>query len=806
MNLTGWNLNGNAYAGDTPGDADGFSDEIILTDALDWQNGGVFYSTPIDPSICSKWIVEFDYRIWGGTGADGLAFCFLDVPPVGFVAGGGMGIPSTANGLKVTLDTWDNCGGPNPELQIFNGVGYDECAGGIVKLDNSANNLNWMRSNTYQPARIEYDNGTIDFYVNNILWLSAFSPIAFSGYMGFTASSGGFNDQHSVKNVIIYTEMALSDAGTDQAICSGGSIQIGTANNQAYSYAWSPPFGLSDPAASDPVATLNNPTSTPITQEFVVTTLLNSNPACPNMDTVVITVNPNFDEVVNHSQCGGTYDFDGNTLSSSGQYIANLLSSAGCDSVVTLNLDILSEGQGTDNLTVCESLTWIDGNTYTNSVSNVQHTIIGGATNGCDSTVTLNLTVEYNAQSTDLQSSCGPFTWIDGNTYTASNNTATHTLTGGAVNGCDSIITLDLTIHSVGEFIDVQFACDSLTWIDGITYYSSTNSPNIVYPGGSASGCDSIVTLNLTIGNNTNGIDAVTACDSYTWIDGNTYLASTNTPTYTIFGGSTSGCDSTVELHLSVQYSPILSISPDTTICQGELVSIEVSGATTYEWYPVNDNSDSISVQPNQTTTYSVNGYTTNGCQTTVSSTVNVIPRPDAYFFANPDKLNILHGTTTNFVNGSTDGTLYLWDMGDGSPSIESYDLEYTFADSATGNYPVTLYAENDFGCVDSFTHIIRVYMDMILFIPNSFTPDGNELNNDFSIVFGGEFDPHSYQIDIYNRWGEIVYTSKDPWESWDATYNGAMVQTGTYTYHIKYKLKSNDEQGTFVGHVNVIR
>ena len=104
LNTNGWNLNGNAFVGDTPGDTDNFLDELILTNAWNTQSGGVFYSTPIDPSICSNWTVEFEYRIWGGSAADGIAFSFLDVPPTGFVSGGGCGIPGSANGLKVVLD------------------------------------------------------------------------------------------------------------------------------------------------------------------------------------------------------------------------------------------------------------------------------------------------------------------------------------------------------------------------------------------------------------------------------------------------------------------------------------------------------------------------------------------------------------------------------------------------------------------------------------------------------------------------------------------------------------------------------
>ena len=118
LNTIGWNLTGNAIVGDTPGDADAFSNEIILTNNSTSQYGRVFYNTPINLTFCQKWTVEFEYRITGGNSADGLSFCFIDVPPSGFVIGNGIGIPGTANGLKIVIDTYDNCSqaGTNPEM------------------------------------------------------------------------------------------------------------------------------------------------------------------------------------------------------------------------------------------------------------------------------------------------------------------------------------------------------------------------------------------------------------------------------------------------------------------------------------------------------------------------------------------------------------------------------------------------------------------------------------------------------------------------------------------------------------------
>ena len=133
--------------------------------------------------------------------------------------------------------------------------------------------------------------------------------------------------------------------------------------------------------------------------------------------------------------------------------------------MVTLDLTINYSNSGTDTQTACDSLTWIDGVTYISSNNTAIHTLTNVI--GCDSVVTLNLTINYSTAGTDVITACDSLTWIDGVTYTASNNTATHTLTSAA--GCDSVVTLDLTINYPNSGTDTQIACDSLSWIDGVT-------------------------------------------------------------------------------------------------------------------------------------------------------------------------------------------------------------------------------------------------------------------------------------------------------------------------------------------------
>ena len=246
--------------------------------------------------------------------------------------------------------------------------------------------------------------------------------------------------------------------------------------------------------------------------------------------------------------CDSLRWIDGNLYTeSTNEPTFTLVNAAGCDSVVTLNLTVRHSTSGVDVHDVCDSLRWIDGNLYTESTNEPIFTLTNAA--GCDSVVTLNLTVRHSTTYTDVHDVCDSLRWIDGNLYTESTNDPTFTLPNAA--GCDSIVTLNLTVRHSTTYVDEQSACDSLLWIDGTLYTESTNEPTFTLTN--AAGCDSVVTLHLTITNTdyTNYTDEV--CDSLRWIDGNLYTESTNEPTFTLTNAA--GCDSVVTLNLTVRYS-----------------------------------------------------------------------------------------------------------------------------------------------------------------------------------------------------------------------------------------------------------
>ncbi|MBC8111132.1 MAG: hypothetical protein H7Y04_08755, partial [Verrucomicrobia bacterium] len=120
MNTTGWRLSGDARIGDTQGDTNSDNDELVLCSPSNFNSGACFFDQPVDISECPKWAAEFDYRIFDGNGADGIAFCFLANPPTTFTQGGNVGIPAKPRGLMIILDTYLNCLGttPTPKVQI----------------------------------------------------------------------------------------------------------------------------------------------------------------------------------------------------------------------------------------------------------------------------------------------------------------------------------------------------------------------------------------------------------------------------------------------------------------------------------------------------------------------------------------------------------------------------------------------------------------------------------------------------------------------------------------------------------------
>ncbi|MBQ0016346.1 MAG: T9SS type A sorting domain-containing protein [Bacteroidales bacterium] len=263
--------------------------------------------------------------------------------------------------------------------------------------------------------------------------------------------------------------------------------------------------------------------------------------------------------------------------------------SVGCDSALRMNLKILPSTKGDLDTSVCDSLHWSNGITYTANTNRSfppKDTLHHVNQYGCDSIVSLYLTVKQSTHVAIDTAVCDSFLWdmkVDDHTgmapkhYVHAIGFGTDTVHGGVnEDGCDSIFDLNLTIHKSNlNGRDSITACDTFVWEDGDGHeYTSTPAPG-TYPHYTGlktiHGCDSAVTLYLTINRRTAdttdlGVDTV--CGSGSW-RGHPYhervVANGELDTvWTIYHADTNsvGCDSVVMVNLSVMPNPIIIDTP----------------------------------------------------------------------------------------------------------------------------------------------------------------------------------------------------------------------------------------------------
>ena len=268
-----------------------------------------------------------------------------------------------------------------------------------------------------------------------------------------------------------------------------------------------------------------------------------------------------------------TWIGNGVSYSLSGTYTATLLAANGCDSTVTLTLTINNSSVNTPvTVTACNSFTWlVNGVTYTASGS-YSSSFTNAA--GCDSSRTLNLTLNQSTINAPISATaCNTYTWLaNGLSYTTS---GAYTATFLNAAGCDSSYTLNLTINASSvNATAIATACNSYNWsANGLTYtLSGTYTASFL----NAAGCDSTRTLDLTVNNSSvNTPISLAACDTYVWaVNGLTYSVS---GTYSASFLNAANCDSTVVIILTINSG---TVSPPVSITACDTYSWASSGLT----------------------------------------------------------------------------------------------------------------------------------------------------------------------------------------------------------------------------------
>ena len=223
------------------------------------------------------------------------------------------------------------------------------------------------------------------------------------------------------------------------------------------------------------------------------------------------------------------------------------------DSTLTANFERNAPLTGDTTAVACDQFTWYD--TPFTSSTTTTHDLF--TAEGCDSTVTLHLTVNYSTIGDTTAVVCDSFNWYDHTNLTSSTNTLTHLFPAGNQWNCDSTVTLDLTVNYSTTGDTTAVVCDSFNWYDHTNLTSSTNTLTHLFPAGNQWNCDSTLTLHLTVNYSTYGDTAAVVYEPFTWYE-HTALDSTQNVNHTFLGGNAMGCDSTVTLHLRYALFPTL--------------------------------------------------------------------------------------------------------------------------------------------------------------------------------------------------------------------------------------------------------
>ena len=392
----------------------------------------------------------------------------------------------------------------------------------------------------------------------------------------------------------------------------------------------------------------------------------------------------------------------------------------------------------------------------------------------------------------------------------------TSTATGGGGTGPYSYVWQPggQTTTTISNLAVGNYTC-TLTDANGCV---TTQTTSITQPALFTCGVNAVNTsCGLNNGSATTFVNGGTGPFNYAWSPGggNSQTDSLLAPgTYTVNIVDANGCTTMDSVTILSSVPAVASFSGiDTTGCQPICATFtNTSPAATSCLWDFGDGFTSTNC--NETHCYTVPGtYSVqltitdgSGCTAIATHTnmVDVYPQPVASFIADPDTASEFD-PVIYFQSTSTNTTNWLWVFGDSAQGTSTMaNTNYTFPD--TGSFAVTLYVSNSYGCIDSVTETIFIAREFTFYAPNAFTPNGDG-KNDLFLPVGTAIDENSFHMYIFDRWGNLIYETRDFNKGWDGRANGGVdiAQIDTYVWKVSFNdlLRKNHK---YMGHVSLIR
>jgi gliding motility-associated-like protein len=575
---------------------------------------------------------------------------------------------------------------------------------------------------------------------------------------------------------------------------------------------------------------------------------------CDSIVTLNLLVNPVITYSFADTICAATtYNWGSQSLTASGSYNQTFVSATNCDSVVTLNLFVRPANTGTDNQSICS------GSTYTFGSQSLTTSGIYSGTfqdvNGCDSTVTLTLNVTPAVTNTISTTICYGTVYNWGTQVL--NASGLYTQTFIASSSCDSIVTLTLTVNPLLTDTLNETLCFGQTFTLGSQVLSTSGTYSQVFPA--ANGCDSLVILHLTVHPLVSDTVAASICFGGTYTLGSQNLALTGYYSETFAGAN--GCDSIVTVNLQVSPQPV-TVTIDTAACGTvwfEGISYTSSASlidtfftalgcdSLYRTVNINPHPNNPIVQVVDTVScgplvFEGNVYTESitlsdtmfnqlGCDSIVR-TINIrINNAETQtiahemcagssFTLNGQQFTTAGSYPFTFKNQAGCDSLVILELRINSlPEIEIlkdnrsnycigdsitlqasgaqfYSWIYEDVDTLEGDYFSTILFnyKNAFsvagvdnnGCRNTASIHIDAQACCNIWMPNAFSPNADGMNDIFKPEAQGH--PKEYVMRIYNRWGETVFSTFNITQGWDGNINGKPADIADYYYRISGK------------------
>ncbi|MBU1717575.1 MAG: gliding motility-associated C-terminal domain-containing protein, partial [Bacteroidetes bacterium] len=338
-------------------------------------------------------------------------------------------------------------------------------------------------------------------------------------------------------------------------------------------------------------------------------------------------------------------------------------------------------------------------------------------------------------------------------------------------NGCASLTATASVTLSSGISLNVTASpmeiCLGESSILSFSIFGGVNPVVYMVDGNPASSPQSVSPLETT----TYSVSATDACGSVASQD--ITIGVFDVPQFSFTASSTEGCSP-----LSVQFSG------------DNLIDFQ-----SVHWNFGDGDSDYQSSLPYPVHLYEIGGVfdvsltvqTALGCVGTITipDMITVYNNPIAQFDADPNTITNI-SSQVDFFNESLLATSYLWDFGDEETSVDENPF-HEYYDPAPGTITVTLVAYSNQNCTDTARVTLKVKGEYTLFMPNSFTPDGDGINDKFAVK-GSGISNDGFKMTIYNRWGEVIYYSTDLDAGWNGRLsNGEKAEQGTYTWQVSF-------------------